>query len=167
MNYFLLLHKNKNYVSDNKNLLLQKADEIVSEYILEQMTQTGASYRYEKVVEEDEQDELKFIVISRNCNALSFNQVDEVICKIVSVYFIEDSNINREEQTTETQDENDKKCENDDNNTEYTSDEKHDDNNDIIEEDSFEKIENTENTYILNSMETTTEKNESFHSKEE
>lgn len=164
MNYFLLLHKNKNYVSDNKNLLLQKADEIVSEYILEQMTQTGASYRYEKVVEEDEQDELKFIVTSRNCNALSFNQVDEVICKIVSVYFIGDSNINREEQTTETQDE---KCENDDNNTEYTSNEKHDDNNDIIEEDSFEKIENTENTYILNSMETTTEKNESFHSKEE
>lgn len=161
MNYFLLLHKNKNYVSDNKNLLLQKADEIVSEYILEQMTQTGASYKYEKVVEEDDQDELKFIVTSRNCNALSFNQVDEVICKIVSVYFIEDSNINREEQKTEKHDEND------DNNIEDTRDENHDENNDIIEEDSFEKIENTENTYILNNMATTSENNESFHSKEE
>ncbi len=161
MNYFLLLHKNKNYVSDNKNLLLQKADELVSEYILDQMTQTGASYKYEKVIEEDD-EELKFIVISRNCNVLSFNQAEEVICQIVPVHFIEDSSLNRDTQTNEKT-------------TEEVVNEKNEETNDILEEDSFEKIENTQNTNNINNTEEnnisneaeTSIENESFHSKEE
>lgn len=168
MNYFLLLHKNKNYVSDNKNLLLQKADEFVSGYILEQMTQTGASYKYEKVIEEDD-EELKFIVTFRNCNVLSFNQAEEVICQIVPVHFIEDSSLNRDTQTNE----------NNDNTTEEVVDEKNEEKNeetnDILEEDSFEKIENTNNTNNINNTEEnnisndaeTSIENESFHSKEE
>jgi len=167
MNYFLLLHKNKNYVSDNKNLLLQKADELVSGYILDQMTQTGASYKYEKVIEEDD-EELKFIVTFRNCNVLSFNQAEEVICQIVPVHFIEDSSLNRDTQTNE----------NNDNTTEEVVDEKNEETNDIIEEDSFEKIENTQNTQNTNNINNTEEnnisnetetsiENESFHSKEE
>jgi hypothetical protein len=169
MNYFLLLHKNKNYVSDDKYLLLQKADEIVSEYILEQMTQTGASYKYEKVVEEDEQDGLTFIVTSRNCNSLSFNQVEEVICQIVPVHFIESSKVDKNKEI------NDSHTIDNNTNSQCNTDEKYEDNNeeksDIIEEESFEQIDNinnTPNTKETKYVETTDENNvEKNHSKEE
>jgi hypothetical protein len=150
MNYFLLRHKNKNYVSNIKDLLLQKADKIVSKYILEQMTQTGASFKYERVVEEQE-EELTFYVTSRNCNSLHFNEVEEVICKIVPVVFIEEmKNENINENI----------------NDELSQKENNEETSDLIEVDSFENIENIEN--IENTENTKDEYNtENLNTKDE
>jgi len=134
-NYFLLLHKNKKYISNIKQHLLQKADEIVSQDLLEKMTQTGSSYKYDKLIEEKDSEwidvsETLFYITFRNCNSLCFNQVSELICKIEPVEFIQDEETQTEKITTNLQ---------------------HEENTDFIEVDTFEKIDTNDDNEDLKS----------------
>jgi hypothetical protein len=88
MHYFLLSHKNKSFVSPHKNVLIQKANDIVSQQMFNYITQTGSSFSYEKVINEEE-DETSFFIVSKNCNSLYSFEQEEKICSISSTELIE------------------------------------------------------------------------------
>ncbi len=88
MHYFLLSYKNKRFVCSNKNTLITKADEIVSQHIFNLVTQTGSSYSYEKLVY-DTDDETTFSIVTKNCNLLFSQEQEERICTISNAELIE------------------------------------------------------------------------------
>jgi len=81
MHYFLLSYKNKTFVCSNKNTLIAKADEIVSQHMFNMVTQTGSSFSYEKRVYENN-DETTFSIVTKSCNSLFSHEQEERICSI-------------------------------------------------------------------------------------
>ena len=88
MYYFLLSYKNKRFVSPHKNVLIQKANDIISQHMFNYITQTGSSFSYEKVINEEE-DETSFFIVSKNCNSLFSLEQEEKICSIYPAELIE------------------------------------------------------------------------------
>lgn len=87
MHYFLLSYKNKSFVCSNKNTLIAKAEEILSQHIFNLVTQTGSSYSYEKLVYENN-DETTFSIVTKSCNVLFSHDQEEKICSISSAELI-------------------------------------------------------------------------------
>jgi hypothetical protein len=95
---FLLSSNREKIVCENKEQLLEKADEIVSQILFIQSQITGPSYHYEKIVENDVEED-RFILRSRNCNSMFQQDEDDLICTITKVDFLNPVN---DENTIET-----------------------------------------------------------------
>ena len=112
---FLLSSNREKIVCENKDQLLQKADEIVSQILFIQSQITGPSYHYEKVIENDDDEEDRFILRSRNCNSMFQQDEEELICKITKVDFLSTNStdkieaVNKEEKYNDEEEETEKK----------------------------------------------------------
>ena len=117
---FLLSSNREKIVCENKDQLLQKADEIVSQILFIQSQITGPSYHYEKVIENDDDEEDRFILRSRNCNSMFQQDEEELICTITKVDFLSANTvehtiksnveeINKEEKYNDEEEETEKK----------------------------------------------------------
>ena len=112
---FLLSSNREKIVCENKDQLLQKADEIVSQILFIQSQITGPSYHYEKVIENDDDEEDRFILRSRNCNSMFQQDEEELICTITKVDFLSTNStdkieaVNKEEKYNDEEEETEKK----------------------------------------------------------
>jgi len=88
MYYFLLSYQNKKFVCSNKNTLIAKADEIVSQHMFNMVTQTGPSFSYEKRVYENN-DETIFSIVTKSCNSLFSHEQEEKICSIFNAELVD------------------------------------------------------------------------------
>ncbi len=88
MHYFLLSYQNKKFVCSNKNTLIAKADEIVSQHMFNMVTQTGPSFSYEKRVYENN-DETIFSIVTKSCNSLFSHEQEEKICSIFNAELVD------------------------------------------------------------------------------
>lgn len=89
---FLLSSNREKIVCENKEQLEEKADEIISRILFIQSQITGPSYHYEKIVENDDEED-RFILRSRNCNSILQQDEDEIICTITKVDLLNPVNV--------------------------------------------------------------------------